>query len=43
MKKGIKNVNAIACKLKPSLTRVINKRLEVAREQRQKRKKIIKR
>ena len=39
----IKNINAIACKLGPALTRAINDRLEVAKEKRRKREEMIKR
>ena len=36
MEKGIKNADAIACKLRLALTKVANNRLEVAREKRRK-------
>ena len=41
MKKGIKNVDAVARKLGPALTRAINDRLEAAKEERQKREEMI--
>ena len=40
MRKGIKNADAIACKLGPASTRAIDNRLKVAREERQKKEKI---
>ena len=43
MEKCIKNANAVTCKFCPILIRAINHRLEVAREKKQKRQKIIKR
>ncbi len=43
MEKGIRNVDAVARKLGPALTRATNQRLEVAREERQKREKMVER
>lgn len=42
LKKGIKNANAVMCKLRPTLIKANHHRLEVAREKRQKREKIVK-
>ena len=41
MEKSIKNADAVARKLEPASTKVINERLEVARKQRQKKKEIV--
>ena len=41
MKKGIKNADAIACKLGPVLIKVTNDRLEVAREEKRKREEMM--
>lgn len=38
MKKSIKNINTIVCKLKPALIKVTNNRLEVAKKERQKKR-----
>ena len=43
MKKGIKNVDAVASKLEPALIRVTNQRLEVVREKRRKREEMVER
>ena len=43
MKKGIRNANAVACKLESVLIRVNNDRLEIAREEWQKREEIMER
>ena len=43
MKKSIRNAERVARKLGPTLTRIINDRLEVAREERQKREEIMER
>ena len=43
MKKGIKNADAVACKLEPASTRATNDRLEAAREERQKREEMMER
>lgn len=40
MEKGIKNVDAIAYKLRPISPKVINNRLEVARKKRQNKKEV---
>ena len=42
MEKSIRNVNAIAYKLGPALTRATNEKLEVARKERQKREEMVK-
>lgn len=41
MKKSIQNINAIAYKLKPVLTRIINYKLEVNRKKKWKKDKIV--
>ncbi len=41
MKKGIRNIDAVACKLGLALIRVTNQKLEVVREERWKRGKIV--
>ncbi len=43
MKKDRKNLNVVTCKLEPALTRGTNPRLEVSREERQKREKMVER
>lgn len=43
MAKSIRNINAVACKLRPALTRATNHILEIAREKQHKREKGIKR
>lgn len=43
MDKGIKNANAVACKLRSALTKATNHRLEVASKERRKKEKIIER
>ena len=43
MKKGIRNVDAVARKLKIDLTKVINYRLELAKEKVQKREEMVER
>ncbi len=43
MEKGIKNADVVTHKLGRALTRVINQRLEIAREERQKRKEMVER
>ncbi len=43
MEKDIRNSDAVTRKLGPTLTRVTNQRLEVAREERRKRQEIVKR
>ena len=43
MEKGIRNADAVACKLKLASTRATNDRLKVVREERQKREEIIER
>ena len=42
MEKGIRNADAVACKLRPASIQAINDKLEVAREQRQKREDMVK-
>lgn len=41
MKKDIKNVDVVTCKLGPALTRISNHRLDVTSEEKQKREKIV--
>ncbi len=41
MEKDIKNTDAVACKLRPALTRATNQNLEVAREEKRKKKEIV--
>ncbi len=41
MEKDIRNVDAIARKLRPVLTKVTNQRLEIAKEEKQKREEIM--
>ncbi len=43
MEKGIRNVDAVARKLRQALTRATNQRLEVVREERQKREEMVER
>lgn len=43
MKKDIKNVNAVFCKLRLALTKVINFKFQVTRKKKRKKKQIIKR
>ncbi len=43
MEKGIRNADAVVCKLGPVSTRAANQRLEFAREERQKREEIVER
>ncbi len=43
MEKGIRNADAVVRKLGPALTRAINQRLEVAREERRKREEMVER
>ena len=42
IEKGIRNADAVVCKLRPASTRATNQRLEVAREERRKREEIMK-
>ena len=41
MKKGVQNPNTVACKLKLALTKASNYRLEVAREEKQKKEEMV--
>ena len=43
MEKDTQNANVIACKLRPALIKVTNHRLEDAKQEQQKREKIVKR
>lgn len=43
MDKSIKNVNKVACKLKPVLTRTTNYKLEIASKKKEKREEMVKR
>ena len=43
MQKGIQNIDAVARKLEPALTRATNHRLEVVREKKQKKEEIVER
>ena len=43
MKKGVKNADAVTCKLRLALTRAINDKLEAARKEKWKKKKMIER
>ena len=43
MEKGIRNADAVACKLGPASTRATNDRLEAAREERRKREEMMER
>lgn len=41
MEKDIRNVDAVGCKLGPALTRPTNQRLEVAKEEKRKKEKMV--
>ena len=43
MKKGIRNIDAVVCKLGLALTRTTNKKLEIAKEKGRKREEIMER
>lgn len=43
MAKGIRNTDAVVCKLRPASTRATNYKLEVAREEQYKKEKMVKR
>ena len=41
MEKDIRNIDIVTCKLKPTLIRATNQRLEVTRDEKQKREKMV--
>ena len=43
MKKGVRNADTVACKLRPASTRATNDKLEAAREEKQKKEEIMER